>query len=336
MRVGLNPNKNIFQEKSRYIHQIVIPVYIPHHQGYFIDSFKILTLCLESLLETIHSKTFVTIVNNGSSKKVEDYLNQLKTQGRIHELIHSENIGKLNAIIKGLVGNNIELVTISDADVLFLPNWQIETVKVFDNVPQAGVVGIVPQFKMFVANCGNIIYDNFWNKKMTFIPVKNIKALTHFYDSIGWDRSYNNNYLKYNLGLKVKQDYNVLIGSGHFVATYKKDMFNDITSYIGFKLGGKSLEFLDRAPLKNGYWRLTTEDNYAYHMGNTFEDWMQINSSLVKEKYSYASNFNINKKTGKLAYFIKNRVIPKLMSIDFVYKLFLKYKRLPKHMIKGY
>lgn len=336
MRIGTNPNKNILHEKSKYLHQIVIPVYIPNHEGYFNDSFKILNICLESVFNTVHNQTFITIVNNGSSKKVEDYLNDLKRQGMIHELIHSENIGKLNAVLKGLAGNNTELVTISDADVLFLPNWQHETVIVFASVPQAGVVGIVPQFKMFVANCGNVIYDNFWNKKMKFIPVKNNEALVNFYDSIGWDRSYNKNYLKYNLGLEVAKDFHVLIGSGHFVATYKRDIFMEIASFIGFKLGGKSLEYLDKAPLKKGYWRLTTQDNYAYHMGNTFEDWMKTTSSSVKEKYSFATNFSINKKTGSIGCFIKNKVIQKLMSKSFFYRLFLKFKGLPKNMIKGY
>ncbi|WP_339916373.1 glycosyltransferase family A protein [Yeosuana marina] len=336
MRIGRNPNKNILHEKSKYLHQIVIPVYIPNHEDYFKDCFKILKLCLESLFNTVHKQTFITIVNNGSSKKVEDYLNDLKRHRKIHELIHSENIGKLNAILKGLAGNNIEFVTISDADVLFLPNWQRETVKVFKSIPQAGVVGIVPQFKMFVANCGNVIFDNFWNKKMKFIPVKNNEALVNFYDSIGWDRSYNKDYLKYNLGLEVAKDFYVLIGSGHFVATYKKEMFSEITSFIDFKLGGKSLEYLDKAPLKKGYWRLTTQDNYAYHMGNTFEDWMKITSSSAQEKHSLTPNFYTNKKTSSMAYFIKNKVIPKFMSNPFFYRLFLKFKGLPKNMIKGY
>ncbi len=91
---------------------------------------------------------------------------------------------------------------------------------------------------MFEAHCGNVIYDNIFSKNLKFLPVKNPKALQLFYDSIGWERNYNQDYLKYNLGLKCKQDLSVLIGSGHFVATYKKDMFSEITSYLGYKLGG--------------------------------------------------------------------------------------------------
>ena len=160
MRIGLNPHKDKLLIASEYSHQIIIPVYIPNQEGYFKDSFKILQICLESLFSTIHNKTFITIVNNGSGSAIKDYLNILYQDEKIHEVIHTENIGKLNAILKGLAGNAIELVTISDSDVMFLPNWQSETSKIFKEVPKAGVVGIVPQFKMYEANCGNVIFDN--------------------------------------------------------------------------------------------------------------------------------------------------------------------------------
>lgn len=336
MRVGLNPNKDKLKEKSEYLHQVIIPVYIPNEEGYFKDSLKILKLCIKSLLSTIHNKTFITIVNNGSCKSVKKYLESLFNEGEIQELIHSENIGKLNAIIKGLVGNDIELVTISDADVLFMPNWQDETVKIFNNVSKAGVVGIVPQFKMYENYCGNVICDNLFNKKLKFLPVKNPDSLKKFYDSIGWEHNYNQDYLKYTLGLEFSQDLKVLIGSGHFVATYKKDMFKNIVSFLEHKLGGNSEEYLDKEPLKKGYWRLTTLDNFAYHMGNTLEDWMEVIPTLSEYKKEVLSNFNINKETSRFSYFLKNRLFIKLFSIPFLNRLFLKWKGLPNDMVKRY
>ena len=336
MRVGSNPHKDKPQDESVYFHQVVIPVYIPNKEGYFKDSFKIFQLCLESLFTTIHDKTFVTIVNNGSVDFVKEYLNKLLQEGKIQELIHTQNIGKLNAILKGLAGNEIELVTISDADVLFLPNWQIETAKIFSQLPKAGVVGIVPQFKMYEANCGTVLFDNFFNSNLKFIPVKNPNALIRFYDSIGWDRGYNSDYLEYNLGLEINPSLKFLVGSGHFVATYKKDMFQEIATYLGYKLGGNSEGFLDQAPLKKGYWRLTTQDSYACHMGNTIEDWMvaplENNSSIDFSSF----NFKKNKRVNPIVYFVKNRLFVKFISVKWMVKLFLKWKKLPKEMIKKY
>ncbi|MFI1745819.1 glycosyltransferase family A protein [Thalassobellus sediminis] len=336
MRIGLNPNKDIHSKPSDYLHQVIIPVYIPNLEGYFTDSLKILKLCITSLFNTVHDKTFITIVNNGSCQAVKDYLESLFNTGKIQELIHTENIGKLNSIIKGLVGNDIELVTISDADVLFLPNWQQETVKIFNNVPNAGVVGIVPQFKMYENYCGNVIYDNLLSKKLKFFAVKNPEALKRFYDSIGWDRNYNKDYLKYNLGLEISSDLSVLIGAGHFVATYKKNVFSVITSFLGHKLGGDSEVYLDKAPLKKDYWRLTTLDNYAYHMGNTFEDWMEVVSKPRDFRGEVISNFNINKKTNSFSYFLKNKLFVKFFSISFFNRLILKWKGLPKQVVKKY
>lgn len=335
MRVGLNPNKDLTLETSSYVHQVVIPVYIPNKEGYFKDSFKILKICLESLFNTVHDKTFITIVNNGSCHEVIDYLDELYSENKIHELIHTENIGKLNAIIKGLVGNTIELVTISDADVLFLPDWQWETTRIFKEVPKAGMVGIVPQFKMYEAYCGNVIFENLFNKKLKFLPVKNPDALKAFYKSIGWKSDYNQDYLKYNLGIEINSNLNVLIGSGHFIATYKKDIFQEITSYIGYKLGGVSETYLDKAPLLKNYWRLTTYDNYAFHMGNVFENWMIANN---KSQYNHniISNFKRNTPSNSILYFIKNRLFVKFISIPFLNKLFLKRVGLPEGMVDKY
>jgi hypothetical protein len=189
---------------------------------------------------------------------------------------------------------------------------------------------------MYETNCGNVIFDNLFNKNLKFIPVKNPDALKRFYDSIGWARSYNQDYLAYNLGLEIDLNLKVLIGSGHFVATYKKDIFNEITTFIGYKLGGISEAYLDVAPLKKGYWRLTTYNNFAYHLGNTLEDWMEINPKQMITNECLYSDFEKSKKTNALIYFIKNRVFVKFISIKWMVKLFLKWKNLPNGMIKNY
>lgn len=337
MRIGFNPYKDKKNDDSQYVHQVIIPVFIPNQEGYFKDSFTILKLCLESLFTTIHIKTFITVANNGSDNIVSNYLDCLLEQNKIQELIHTENVGKLNAILKGLAGNDIELVTIADSDVMFLPNWQVETVKVFNHVPNAGVVGVTPQFKMYESHCGNVLFYHFFNKKMKFIPVKNEDALIRFYDSIGWDRSYNQDYLKFNLGIEINTKMNVLVGSGHFVATYKKNMFEEIPSYFCYKMGGSSEGYLDALPLKKGYWRLTTEDNYAYHMGNVLENWMLEKSNQITcENVVPEHNFTSRGKLNKSLYFIENRLFVKFISISWTRKMFLGWKKLPVNIIDRY
>ena len=164
MRVGFNPNKDKVLPKSEFTHQVIVPVYIPHQKDYFKDSFQILQFCLESLITTSHSKTYITVVNNGSCEEVIVYLNQLHQEGKIQEVIHTTAIGKLNAILKGLTGHQFPLITITDADVMFLNDWQKATYEVFEAFPRAGVVSPVPNPKNLRYYTANIIGETFFSK----------------------------------------------------------------------------------------------------------------------------------------------------------------------------
>lgn len=340
MRVGSNPHKDKETTHANYLHQIVIPVYIPNLEGYFKDSFRILQLCVNSLLETIHKKTFVTIINNGSCLEIQNYLDDLYENHKIHEIIHTENIGKLNAILKGISGNNIPYVTISDSDVLFCSNWQEETMKVFYNFDKAGVVGITPQFKMYETNCGNQLFENYFSKKLKFTKVEQPLELEKFYESIGWTKDYNYDYLKYNLSIK-SSNCNALVGAGHFVATYKKNVFTEVPTFFGYKLGGDSEVFLDKVTLKKGLWRLTTTGNFAYHMGNAFEDWMDdIETKKSNSPFFDYSLYEQNKtlkNISNIECFIKNKLFNRLcFSKRFLKKIFYKRFQLPKEMRNKY
>lgn len=101
-------------------------------------------------------------------------------------------------------------------------------------------------------------------------------------------------------------------------------------------MGGTSEDYLDKAPLKKGYWRLTTYDNYAYHMGNVYEDWMQIEGSNQNELGNLYVDFNKNADADFFSYFIKNRFLVKLISVNLLMKWFLKFKKLPNAMIEKY
>jgi hypothetical protein len=338
MRVGSNPVKNKRNEASGYLHHVIIPVYIPHHKDYFKDSLQILKLCLQSLFGTIHSKTYISIVNNGSSKDVSEFLESLLKDERIHELIRTGNIGKINAILKGLVGHKMPLVTIADADVFFLSGWQEATYEVFGTFERAGVVGLTPQFKSYENRCGNIISSNLFSNKLRFTDVREPEALKKFYKSLGWDESYNGHYLKKNLTISLS-GIEAVVGSGHYVATYKRSVFGEIFTYDSAKMGLNSENKLDEMPLKKNLWRLTTSGNYAYHMGNVLEDWMEEETKKLEPSkdsqrklpfLGYVQNEN------RFLYFIKNRLFVKLFSTRWFKQWFYSYKGLPKGMRKNY
>ena len=289
MRIGFNPNKNKTIDIAEYTHQVIIPVYIPNEEGYFKDSFQILKYCLESLFKTSHSKTFYTIVNNGSSKIVVDYLNELYINNKIYEIIHTTNIGKFNAILKGLTGQSFQLITVTDADVLFLNDWQKETYNIFKNFPNTGVVSTTPNPKLVKYFTSNIIFNNLFSTRIKLSKVKNPNAMKQFAYSIGNENLFKEYHLNKYLTISNGKE-KAVIGAGHFVATYKlgafKNMRKDIT--VNYKMGSVIRKFLDKPINDLGYWRLSTEDNYTYHMGNTVESWMtEVSNKLIQETNTF-------------------------------------------------
>lgn len=116
MRIGENPNKNINSEISSLIyHRIIIPVFIPSlKESYFKSSLEILKLNLESLIYTVHDRTRITVVNNGSCSEVREYLEKIHLkEPKFDQLYHSKiNLGKINAVYSAVKSNTEELFTI--------------------------------------------------------------------------------------------------------------------------------------------------------------------------------------------------------------------------------
>jgi len=331
MRLGFNPNKDQETVSLSYSHQIIIPVYIPNQNDYFKNSLTILKLCLESLFLTVHKKTFITVVNNGSCDEVKNYLHELYLEKKIHEVLETANIGKLNAILKGIVGHNFPLITITDSDVLFLNGWQKATYSIFENFPRAGVVCPTPSSRSLRTYTSNIYWDNFFSKKLAFSKVKNPSALKNFAISVGNPDFYNESHLENYFTISNKNE-KAVIGAGHFVGTYRGEIFNSLeVKYSNYKLGGNSeSKILDIPVVKNGFWRLSTEDNYACHMGNVVEKWMYDEVSKL-EKDVKETDFELKPigSSSKWFYIIKSKIFGKFILNKKIMKYFLIFKGLP-------
>ena len=339
MRVGFNPNKDKTLPKSDYTHQVVVPVYIPHQNDYFKDSFQILQLCLESLFKTCHAKTYITVVNNGSCEEVIVYLNQLQQNGKIQEVIHTTAIGKLNAILKGLTGHQFPLITITDADVMFLNDWQKATYEVFEAFPKTGLVCTTPSSKSFNDKTFNILTEKLFSKSLAFTSVKNPVAFDAFATSIGNPNFYKSVHFEKYLTL-TNDKVSVVVGAGHFVATYRGDIFSDLgVTATPFSLGGTSeAKILDLPVIRKGYWRLSTDDNYTYHLGNVQETWMQETFNALK-KQDMVIDFALHnslKRPSELLFWLKNSLPEKLFYRKPIRRFFLRYKGLTQEEAKQY
>ncbi|MEP0713947.1 MAG: glycosyltransferase family A protein, partial [Algoriphagus sp.] len=159
MRIHYNPNKDLPILPETYWHQVIVPIYIPSLEGYYSESFEVLKICLESLFQTSHDKTYFTCINNGSGDFVKDYLNQLLAEGKIHEVIHTTNIGKINSILKGINGHDFQIITVTDSDVLFLSGWQQESYSMFQAFPKLAALSTSPNSKLYKFHTWNIIKE---------------------------------------------------------------------------------------------------------------------------------------------------------------------------------
>ncbi len=339
MRVGFHPNKDKQLQVSDYFHQVIIPVYIPNLEGYFKDGLIILKHCLESLLKTSHSQTYFTVVNNGSCIEVIEYLVSLKRSKQIQELIHTTNIGKLNSVLKGLVGHSFPLITITDSDVLFISGWQKATYAVFEGFPKTGVVCPTPSSRSYKTYTSNIYWDLFWSKKLGFSEVRNPFALKTFANSVGDENFYNEYQLKQYLTVN-NAEFKAVVGAGHFVATYRLEIFKEgIPLYSNYKMGGKSeTELLDIPVVKKDLWRLSTADNFAFHMGNVAEDWMNIEINklgISKETFIKIPELH-SKRSFKINYWLKTVFFSKIIFRKKFLNYFFNYKGMPKAIVNIY
>lgn len=332
MRIGSNPNKGKRVDTTSYYHQIIIPIHIPNQEDYFKDALEIFKLCLASLFKTSHDKTFITIVNNGSCSEVVDFLNQLYGSGKVHEVIHTSSIGKVNAVFKGLVGHNFKLVTISDADVLFLNDWQQNTYNIFNHFHKSGVVSTTPNPRLVKYKTSNIFFDNLFSGSIQFDQVVNPESIKMFAKSIGLPDFFNQIQLERYL-IVSSNNAKAVIGSGHYVATYRGEIFNNLKlKWSDYNLGGNSENnLIDEVVLSRGFWRLSTLNNYTFHMGNTLENWMEetLKSTQDNTQEFQEICFKVNSFNRQLN-FVKTKIFPRIIFQRFFWILYLRVKGLSK------
>ncbi|WP_291122458.1 glycosyltransferase family A protein, partial [Flavobacterium sp. UBA6046] len=189
MRLGSNPEK---QEKKITItthHRVVVVVYIPNEEGFYKDSIDVFKMCIDSLVSTLNSKAALTIVNNGSYKKVSDFLNLYLEEKKIDTLVsHNTNIGKIDALIGAARGAREKYITLADSDILFVKGWQEKVEEVFAVFPNVGSVSPIPVRRGLYAGTSSVLKHILLGKiKCMFIPIpENFVGYNRYLESINW------------------------------------------------------------------------------------------------------------------------------------------------------
>ena len=69
------------------------------------------------------------------------------------------------------------------------------------------------------------------------------------------------------------KDSHAIIGAGHFVATYRSSLFKGTYKYPKLKFkNGLEREYIDMLSDQRGFYRLSTVETYAYHLGNILDE----------------------------------------------------------------
>jgi hypothetical protein len=217
---------------------------------------------------------------------VKEYIDsKYKNEDLIDQVFHSkENLGKINAILAVSSGCKEPLITVTDADVLFKCKWQSAVENLFLGFNEAGMVSPVPSSKSFKVFVKSTWYYGVFKGKIRFKDVKDPLGLKRFDESLGCVKPiYDDIHLEKYLTISNKK-VEAVVGCGHFVATYRREVFDNGNSQPAFsKMGGVVMnDFIDKPNDDLGYLRLATKENYAFHLGNTVEQWMH--EELIQSK----------------------------------------------------
>ncbi|WP_339921203.1 glycosyltransferase family A protein [uncultured Flavobacterium sp.] len=307
MRIGSNPNSHKVVDISTTSHRVIIPVYIPNAEGYFKDALNVFKVCINSLVATINSDTAISIVSNGSSAEVNEYIYSLCRDGKVDRAVfNNENVGKMNAVIAETRASFEEFVTYSDADVFFDKGWLKQTFAMFQNVSKAGFVSMNPTPGNYTHADSTLIKNLFavlFERKKTS-TICDFSDLEHFHKSTGQNSSFTEK--KFQSYVFCVSEENYIIGAGHFCCSIRK---TPILKYVPKEKcniavsGGSESIYLDIPFDKTGLFRLSSPKAYVWHMGNVLEkDWViKKNEELegfTEESFSFHNLkkdvFNIN------------------------------------------
>ena len=276
-RDGQNPLKWIdIKEKPAKI-TVTSIVHLPELDGFWENGMEVLDKFFHSIRNNTEQNFDLMILDNGSCKEVRDYLYDLYNKNQIQFLIYSKynlrKLGGMNLLFSYAQG---EIISFTDSDVYFLPGWLDDTLNIFKEFPQAGMVSAIPTIDQSekrmestfrgIKNSNDIIMQTGNN----LIPDKFIE--TH-------RRSLGKSKEDFYKGIKNRKDkkisrngINAYVSAQDFQFTTTKKIINKITP---LEMRSND-EFYD--PLYSpvfetklnelGYWRLSTSRYLIHHMGN--------------------------------------------------------------------
>ncbi len=277
MRIGQNPSKYGIPAYTPKSLGVALITFIPDNSiGYFVNALNILKVQIASLRKNTSEPFDLLVVDNGSCIEVQRELQKMQYEGKIDWLILSaHNLGKTGALNWILASMPNEWICYADSDVFFRKGWEIESRKLFELIPDVGVVTAQPAF-----------YENLKNESLALkqIQAKGYKVTSakpeewialEYAVGLGADESHTERILQTEVPLihdlqGVPRAYS---GASHMQFLARRDQVRQILPLPAkLALSTEEDRVFDTRIDENGWLRLTTMKPYVVHMGNRIED----------------------------------------------------------------
>lgn len=272
MRKGQNPVKQLQAVAKPQRVTAVVLNHIPFLDGFYTEMLDVLRLSLASLRQNAGMDFDLLVYDNGSCQQARAFLLHEYERGNIQILVLSDrNMGKggaWNVMLQAAPG---EIIAYADNDVLYHPGWMVESVKVLETYPNAGMVTSRPfhtKPELYSANLA-------WAEKNPAAVVEkgtfiNRDWMREFWLSVGRSEEE----IAEDLALEdVRMTYKGLTtycGASHWQFLAWKKVLREFLPIDLSRPLGQVLK-LDEMINERGYLRLMTAQPYTMNLSNSVE-----------------------------------------------------------------
>jgi len=324
MRDGVNPEKFKSETLPVYLHRVIVPVYIPNlKEAYYKNQLAVFKAFLENLFLTIDLKvTAVTLIDNNCCFPIKELIKSYLCSIDKY-IVYSDNKGKVLPLLEEARGVQEKFITITDADVLFYKGWEQAVFKIFNGHPKAGVVAPLPSPSLAFYENTSVFAENYLFGRIEYDKIVQDRDAELYLYGMGNSSLLNRENRTYSWKEKqyfLKKEPKAIVGAGHFVATYKSAMFKGQTKYPTKKFeNGLEKEFIDELCDRKGWYRLSTVNTFAFHMGNQLDsDHFSHKDTDTYTSTSFKIPANYKTSRGTCPFFLKK----------FIFKILRRFKKL--------